>query len=68
MDIQRAIFLKVNSLKREREQERVSLKEDSSLNPLRKGIIPTAQIQKSRERKTGMHLHPLKIIKNWRAN
>ena len=31
MDLQREIFLKIHALKREREQERLSLKEGSSL-------------------------------------
>ena len=28
----------------------------------------TAQLQQSIERKTSLHLHPLKSIKNWRLN
>ena len=62
MDHQLEIFLKIHALKGEREQEMISLKEGSSLQPLRQGRISTAQIQKSRERNTGLHLHPLNSI------
>ena len=68
VDLQREIFLKVHALKKEREQERISLKEVSSLKPLRQGISLTAQIQQSIDMKTGMYLHPLKSIKNWKVN
>ena len=68
MDLQLEIFLKIHALKREREQERLSLKEGSNLQPLRKGRSLTAQLQQSRERKTGIHLHPLKSIKHRRLN
>ena len=37
MDLQREIFLMIHALKREREQERLSLKEGSSFQPLRQG-------------------------------
>ena len=43
------IFLKVNSMKREREQERLYLKEGSHFQPLRQGIIFTSQLQKTME-------------------
>ena len=68
MDIQWAIFLKVNSMKREQDQDTLSFNEGPSVYPLRKGRSSTAQIWKSRERKTDLHLHPLKSIKNWRVN
>ena len=48
MDIQREIFLMINALKRERQQERLSLKYGSSLQPLRQGSISILQIQQSR--------------------
>ena len=65
---QREIFLKIHALKREREQQRISLTEGSSLQPLRQGSSSTEQLQQSRERKTGLHLHPLKSNKNRRVN
>ena len=68
IDLQLEIFLKIHALRREREQERLSLQEGSSFQPLRQGRSSTEQLKKSRERKTGMHLHPLKSIKNWRVN
>ena len=40
-------FLKVYSLKRERDQERLYLKEGSSVNPLRQEIISTENIQQT---------------------
>ena len=49
MDIQREIFLRVNSLKRERDQGMISLKEGSSLQPLRKVRSSTAQLQHTGE-------------------
>ena len=61
-------FLKVHSLNMEWEQERLYLKEGSRLQPLRQGIILTAKIKQCRERKTGMYLHLLNSIKNWRLN
>ena len=42
IDLQRKIFLKVHVLKRKREQESISLKEGSSLKPLRQGISSTS--------------------------
>ena len=68
MDLQREIFLKINALKRGRDQERLSFKEGSNFQPLRQGRSFTAQIQYSRDRKTIMHLHPLNRIKNWGVN
>ena len=68
MDLQRETFLMIHALKREREKERLSLKEGSTLQPLRQISSSTAKLQQSRERKTGLHLHPLKSIKNWRVN
>ena len=68
MDIQLAIFLKFNSLKREREQEGLSLKEGSSLQLLNKERSFTAHLKQSREINTGLHIHPLKSIQNWRVN
>ena len=59
---------KVHSLKNERDQERLSLKECSIFHPLRKGRSLTVQLHNSIRRKTGMHLYPLKSIKNWRLN
>ena len=47
MDIQLAIFLKFNSLKRGQNQEILSLEEGSSLQPLRQGISLKAQLQKN---------------------
>ena len=46
MDLQREIFLKIHALKKEWEQERLSLKEGSSFQPLRQGSSSTAQLQK----------------------
>ena len=63
MDLQREICLKIHALNREWEQERLSLKEGSSFQPLMQGRILTTQIQQSRERKNGLNLHPLKSIK-----
>ena len=63
IDIQREIFLKVQSLKREQDRERLSLKEGSSLLPLRQGRSLIAHIQLSIERDIGLHIHPLKNIK-----
>ena len=54
-------------MKRECKQERLSLKEGSSFQPLRQGRILTAQLWQCRERNIDMHLHPLKIIKNWKG-
>ena len=68
MDLQWEIFLKVHALKREWDKKRISFKERSSLQLLRQGRILTAKIKKKRERKIGLHIHPLKIIKNWRVN
>ena len=68
MGLQREIFLRTHALKKEWEQKILSFEEGSSLKPLRQGSSSTAQLQKSRERKTGMHLHPLKSTKNWRLN
>ena len=68
MDLQREIFLKIQALKSERDQERIYFKEGSSLQPLRQGLSLIAQIQQSIERKTSLHLHPLRNIKNWRVN
>ena len=48
--LQCAIFLKDGSLKRERWQERMYLKEGSSLQPLRQGRSLTAQLQQNGER------------------
>ena len=45
MDLQLSIFLKFHLLKRVRYQERLSLKEGSSFQPLRQGRISIAQIQ-----------------------
>ena len=44
LDLQREIHLRVHSLNRQREQERRSLKEVSSLQSLRQEISSTAQI------------------------
>ena len=60
MDLQREICLMIHALKREWEQERLSLKEGSSLQPLGQGISLIEQLQQSTETKTGMHLHLLK--------
>ena len=68
MDLQREIFLKIHALKRERDKESLSLKEGSILRPLRQVRSLTAQLQKSIERKTGLHIHLLKSIKNWSVN
>ena len=59
---------KVNSLKREQNQERLPLKEFSRFEPLRKGRSLTVYINHPRQSKTGLHLHPVKSIKNWRVN
>ena len=45
LNLQQEIFLKVNSLKRERDQERISLKECSYFQTLRKGRISTVKLQ-----------------------
>ena len=37
LDLHREIFLKIHALKREQDQENISLKEGSSLYPLRQG-------------------------------
>ena len=58
--IQREIFLMIHAMKREQEQERLYLKDGSSLQPLRQGISSIAQLYHSRERKNGLNLHPLK--------
>ena len=50
------IFLKIYALKRERDQEKPSLKERSSLQPLRQGRSLTAQLQQSRESKVSLHI------------
>ena len=42
-------ILKFNSLKRERYQEMLYLKEDSSLQPLRQGRILTSNLQQTGE-------------------
>ena len=68
MDLQIEIYLNIHALNRKREQERIYLKEGSSLYPLRQGIIFSEQLQRYRERKTGLHIHTLKSIKNWRVN
>ena len=39
IDLQREMFLKINALNREWEQKSISLKEGSSLQPLRQGSI-----------------------------
>ena len=44
LDLQLEIFLKIHSHRREREQETISLKEGSSLQPLRQGRILTTQL------------------------
>ena len=41
MDLQQEIFLKIHAMKRERDQERLSFKEGSSLQPLRQGTSLT---------------------------
>ena len=64
---QREIFLKIHALKREQEHRRIYFTEGSILQPLRQGSSSTEQIQQSRESKNGLHLHPLKSIKNWRV-
>ena len=66
MDLQQEIFLKVHALKRERKHERLSLREGPSLQHLRQGRSLTEQLHHYRERKTGMNLHSLNSIKNWR--
>ena len=43
-------ILKFHSLKRERNQERLSLKEDSSFNTLSKGRSSKAQLQQTEEK------------------
>ena len=68
IDLQREIFFKIYVLKREQEQESLSLKESSSLKPLSKGRSPKEQFHQSRERKTIMHLHQLKRTQNWSVN
>ena len=68
MDLQRKIFLNIHAPKRERKQERLSLKQGSSFQPLRKGGSPISQLQQSIESKTGTYIHPLKSIKKWRVN
>ena len=55
-------------MNRERDKERISLKEGLILQPLRQGRSPTSQLQHSRERKTGLHIHPLKSIENIKVN
>ena len=45
MGLQREIFLKINALNRERDQERISLKKGSSFQPLRQGSSSTEYIQ-----------------------
>ena len=65
MYLQREICLKINALKREWDQERLSLKEGSSFQALIQRNNSTAQLQQSKDRKTSLHLHPLKNIKNW---
>ena len=47
MDLQREIFLEIHVLKRERYQERLSLKKGSSFQPLRQGSSSTEQLQQS---------------------
>ena len=49
MDIVLAISLKVHSLKKAREQESVSLKEGSSLHPMKQGRSLTSQLHHTRE-------------------
>ena len=68
MDLQINIFLNFHTLKREQNQERISLKGVSSFHILKKGRSSTEQLQQYRERKTGMNFYPLKSIKNWRVN
>ena len=48
MDLQREFVLNIHALKRGRDQERLSFKEGSSLQPLRQGSSSTAQLQQSR--------------------
>ena len=60
MDLQREIFLMIHELKREHEQERLYLKEGSSLQPLRQGSSLTAQLHQPRDKNTGLNIHPLK--------
>ena len=59
-------ILKVYALKRERDQEILSLKEGSSLHPLRQGRSSKAHIKQSSERNTGLNLLPIKSTTNWR--
>ena len=49
MNFQRGICLKVNSLKRGQDKERLSLKEGSSFHPLRQENNSTSQLQKTRD-------------------
>ena len=53
-------ILMIHALKREQDQERISLKEGSSFQTLSQGSILIAQLHQYIERKTGIHLHPLK--------
>ena len=50
MDLQWEIFLKVNSLKREQNQKKLSLKEGSSFQPLRQGRILTEHLHQTGEK------------------
>ena len=68
MGLQREIFLKIHALKREREQERLSLGEGSSLQPMRQGRSSTENINQYIERKIVLHIHPLNSIKNCMVN
>ena len=58
MDLQRD-FLKIHAMKKEQDRGRISLKEGSSLQPLRQGNFLTELLQQSTKRKTSIHLHPL---------
>ena len=68
MYLQEEMFLNIHALKREQDQERISLKEGSIFQTLSQGISSTAHIQKSRDRMTGLHLNVIKSIKKLRVN
>ena len=67
-NLQGEIFFKINALKRGQDQERISLKEGTNLNPMRQGISLTAQIHHYIDRKAGLNHHPLKSINNIRVH
>ena len=46
--LQREVFLMIHALKREQDQEMLSLREVSSFHPLRKGSSSVAQVQNPR--------------------